>query len=112
MSDWLLVLWTTGVRFIPPSTNPDLLIDQFVTLIAYVSITAIRTRMKKQAQNLGRLIISAINGMTLPLALVLFTLPLYPRNHALLDTDTVTANLVLAGFIGFLGSLWVLFNDP
>lgn len=112
MNDWLSVVQTIFARFIPPSTNPDLLVDQFVMLITYVSIMTIRTRMKKQAQNLGKLIISAINGMTLPLALVLFTLPLYPRNHALLDTATVTANLMVAGFIGLSGSLWILFTDP
>ena len=98
-------------RFIPPSTSSDL-VDQLATLIAYVLVTAIRTQMKKQAQSLGKLIISAINGMTLPLALVLFTLPLYPKNHALLDKATVTANLMVAGFIGLLGSLWILFTDP
>ena len=108
----LLTAWGWAARFIPPRTDHDLLIDQFVTIFIYPAITMTITSIRGMRQSLGKIIISALNGLTLPIALVLVTLPFCPRNHLPLDATTVSINLMIAGFIGGIASLWVLFTDP
>lgn len=111
MSDILADTVGIIVRFVPPKNAADLRIDQFATLIFYVATTAFLTKRREEEQNFFRLLVSGINGMTMPLAFVLFTLPIFPSSKLLLNNDVIMDNLTIAGFFGVGASLWALFGD-
>lgn len=93
------VIWAT---YLPPRTAHALLVDQFVSCIAYFAISlALASWRSRTAKYLDftKVLRATVAGVSLPVAVALAAVPFYPETVLLFSQTTMQSYMMLVGLI-------------